>query len=459
MSAANGINWSVYKQPHGNHVTCQRPIVLSVRTSSGQPAHFRGTLFIESPAHSNSYTNTEVEFNAYSNAGDGVFECNVAEYCRQYFIDEQKWFQGTWCLQNYDRMFNRRFKVIFNPVIVQSNGTLYSDYDDSKETETFNVLPLNTKPFENHSTDSGVADYHRIDYFVHPSGNGSGLAAPQPVNYRSLTNMPQRNAINFDRGMAWQIFPNIIDLPAGKKVGTVISSSQGSYMLVWTLTNKGYWSFHVHPFVLEFHIALASGAYQNILIDAAGNLLVDEFKITFFYLNANNTTYKDGPQMNYSVIRDTNCGGRADTTFIFRNMRGGMDFFVARGKRDKQVSIGGTTFKKHNSYSRSSTKPAFGTLVGQHSETNLWGDREDSFTVFSQPLTDEQCFWLEELLTSPEVWVCEPVNQTARRTFTTDALVAVVIDKASYQIFSTEKNVNYIEFKYHYSEPTLTKKM
>ena len=459
MSAANGITWDIYEQPHGNHVTCQRPIVLSARTSQGQPAHFRGTLWIESPAHSNTYVNTEVQFNAYSNAGDGIFQCNVAEYCRQYFVDEPKWFGASWCGVQHDRMFNRRFKVLFNPVIVQSNGTLYSDYDDSKETETFNVFPLNTKPFENHSTDSGIADYQRIDFFVHPNANGSGLAAPQPGYYRPLTNMPQRNAINFDKALAWQTYSTIVDMPNNKQLQTTITSPNGSYDLVWNPPPPGHWMLHVHPWVLEFYITLSAGGYQNILLNQWGIPVADEFSVSYTYLNSNGTTWKDGPTQKYTIIRDTNCGGRADTTFIFRNQRGAMDFFTARGKRDKQVTIGGTTFKKHNNYNRSSRTPAFGTLVGQHSETNLWGDREDSFTVFSQALTDEQCFWLEELIVSPEVWVCENVDKTMRRTATTDALVAIVIDKASYQVFSTEKNVNYMEFKYHYSEPTLTKKM
>lgn len=90
------LSWQIYHEPHGRHVTCQRPIVISTKVTSGQPAHFRGVLHINSPHDSSTWVNTNVEFNAYSNSGNNIYECNVAEYCRQYFADNELWFNQSW---------------------------------------------------------------------------------------------------------------------------------------------------------------------------------------------------------------------------------------------------------------------------------------------------------------------------------------------------------------------------
>ena len=139
--------WDIKYEAHSKHVTCQRPIVLGCRVTSGSVAHYRGFLLLETSPGSNTFNNTGVEFNAYAKGnvtGYPEYECNVAEYCRQYFSENRNFLSGNWC-SSHNSMYNRRFKVLFSPVIIQNDGTLDVDYNDSKESKDFNVLPLNTQ--------------------------------------------------------------------------------------------------------------------------------------------------------------------------------------------------------------------------------------------------------------------------------------------------------------------------
>tara|TARA_R110000851_G_scaffold114153_1_gene239100 strand:+ start:5368 stop:6753 length:1386 start_codon:yes stop_codon:yes gene_type:complete len=459
---ASIINWSIYAQPHGTHVTCQRPIVISTKVTLGQPAHFRGILHINSPHGSSTWVNTGVEFNAYSDSGNQIYECNVAEYCRQYFLDKREWFSQSWC-GGHEEMFERRFKVELCPVLLTTAGTITVDYDDGKFTNIFNVHPINTQVWENNSMDSGKADYVRIDSYVQYKGNASGVGTAPGSMAVPLTNMAQRNAVNFDIGAGWYYYQGIVGLTSNRKLRiTLTNEDNGNSYQIHTIAGgvDGTYGFPIHPVLAEFMIMLYAGTAQYILIDAAGNLLCNEYSIKFDYTNTSNSAVKNGPPKQvYTVKRDEQCGGKNVTTFVFRNMRGGIDWFLATGKEEKSVNVSGTTFNRHTNFSRTA-RPQFGIMTGQHSTTNLWNDREDSFSVFSQPLTDDVAIWLEELIVSPEAWIVRRVDNSAENAGLTNGsvLVAIIIDKGSYQIYNTENNVNYIEFKYKLSEHTLTQK-
>ena len=42
--------WSIYHEPHGEFVTCQRPIVITTKVTAGAVAHFKGILHIKEGA-------------------------------------------------------------------------------------------------------------------------------------------------------------------------------------------------------------------------------------------------------------------------------------------------------------------------------------------------------------------------------------------------------------------------
>ena len=76
-------NWSIFDQPHGKMVTCQRPIVIRTRVTSGAVAHFVGALWIKK---NGLWTDTNVRMNGYGDNNSYYFTLNFAEYCRNYFI-------------------------------------------------------------------------------------------------------------------------------------------------------------------------------------------------------------------------------------------------------------------------------------------------------------------------------------------------------------------------------------
>ncbi len=452
---------SIYKQPHGRHVTTQRPIVISVREngSSGYGIiHARGVLYIQDAA--GNHVNTGVEFNAYSNSANGIFECNVAEYCRQYLVEVKDFYEQNWCQYN-DFMYFRRFYVKFHPVALNPNGTLNVIYDEEVDSNYFFTYPLNTFNTESLSTQN---DHVRIDYFVNNGSNSSGLAWPSSSWNKPQTNMPDYNCINYDSGVAWYTFP-VINRPVNRDMQMKVTNLDTG--LSFTVINyafdnhEGTIPINIHPFIIELWYVLQNGAMANILIDANGEPLCDEFKIECSLHNQSTGAFIRGmPGKIYRICREANCGGKNSTTFFFRNMRGAIDWFVAKGTENKSVAIGGTTFDRHTNFSRSNSD-GFGVIKGQHAATNLWNDRTDSFTVFSQPVTKKEAIWLDELVTSPQVWVSKKLDgkyNPSRNGFDY-VLQPVIIDKASYKTYSTEDNVNFLEFKYTLSEKTSTMKM
>ena len=80
------------------------------------------------------------------------------------------------------------------------------------------------------------------------------------------------------------------------------------------------------------------------------------------------------------------------------------------------------------------------------------------FSVITQPLDTAHAEWLQQLITSPQVWVQREINDADFKDDRTisNFLQPILIDQGSYDIHNTEDNVNYIEFKYSYSNPITT---
>ena len=144
-------------------------------------------------------------------------------------------------------------------------------------------------------------------------------------------------------------------------------------------------------------------------------------------------------------------------------MYGGIDWFIARGNHTKAVAVQGNEYAKFTNFDRD--KKDFGVWKGQHSRTSLWTQRIDEFSVTTQPLTEEQTIWLEELVTSPLVWIVhngrdmyDPSGNNSGSLKTTQRLIPVMITPGSYEVFNTDDKLYYMEFKYTLSEPITTQK-
>ena len=448
--------WNIYKDVHGRHVTTQRPIIISVKDDLiSDIVHFRCELLIH---NGTGYTPTGVQFNAYSDSDSAIYECNVAEYCRQYITETESWFTGSWCGSN-NNMYFRRFVVRFNPVILKTNGTLEVDYDNPKDSSQFYTYPINTKATESLSTQD---DYIRIDYFVCDGSNASGISWFSSSYNRLQTNMPDGNAINVNSELGWVTMPFIVSpVPTHKLRVKVINTDNGTSFTIYMYTSsiKGTFPLNIHPTTLEmFYYFQNGGTYANVLLDSSGNLIASEMRLDLQWDDINtNVGQRGNPGKTYKLITERECGNNSSETFIFRNMVGGFDFFTATGTKSKGITIGGMTFDRHTAFN--SLDKNFGVMRGQHASTNLWTERIETFSVFSQPLTTEMALWIEELIASPQAWVTKDIKGQFNGGWSGKCLQAIIIDKASFNIYNTEDNVHYIEFKYTLSENYTTMKM
>ena len=198
------LQYSIEHEAHGNFVTSQRPIVLSLETNESSIAFFRGELLWKNK--SDSFVTTGIMFNAYRDmAHQGQYMCNVMEYTRQFFQMNEVFYNSNWCTpglgsNKYEDSFLQHFAVNFWPVAYGANASLNEMQDDNKTSREFSVLPINTRTFEGYSSEN---DYIRVDKFVHCGGNNSGLAWPGSAWNETMTNMPDGNEVNVSTPLMW----------------------------------------------------------------------------------------------------------------------------------------------------------------------------------------------------------------------------------------------------------------
>ena len=460
--AENEMTFRIENNPQGLFVTCQRPIVIRIKHTSGStPAYFKGVLLLESSAGSGNYFDTGVVMNGYSENDDGFFSFNVAEYCRQYFLEEEAYYSANWC-GNFDRMLSRAFILRVFPVMFNTSGGLIENPDNSKESNPFIVVPNNTMATESTSSEN---DWIRQDKFVLNGNNSSGLAWPGSSWNRLMTNMPDNNVIDIDNGF-YYYFPYLHRGVTGREAKMHIQNQAGITLTIPMLgagpTTTKFQHASLHPALLEFLLAVTIGTWQDHLVDINGDLTSNTMKITMkFYNSSTGAFIRSGPSKRYKLQSGVgSCDGAV--TFLFRNMRGGFDFFTATGTQKKEVQLSGTEFDRHTTFARQDRD--LGLLRGQHNITNLWNTRKEMHTVFSQPVSTQQADWLEELIVSPQVWIIKDIkdyygNSSFLNPAPTKGLQAINIIKSTYKLHTTEKGVHFIEFKYTPSENTSIQKM
>ncbi len=446
--------WTIKYQSHGKIVTCQRPIVLTLNVTAGAVAHFRGVLYVKNDAN---WANTNIQFNAYTDSGTSAFSCNVAEFCRNHFTENEALYKpNQWC-SNITTMVEREFKVVFYPVEYDASGNLVPNPSDTKETSSFFVIPTNTEARESNSS---VNDNIRLDKFVLNGNNSSSAPWFGSSENRLLSNMPNHNIIDISQGFFF--YYNALTISVGGRQAVLeITNSAGTTLTLDLGDVDGYIYFHLHPVMIDFMLSLQAGVIVNFLTDAAGNLATTGARFQIKYNNdATGAFIRSSPA---KFVKYKDGMGCVSKTFIFRNMRGGFDYFTATGTQDRSVEFSGSEFDRHTRFDRSDS--TFDLLRGQHNITNLWGSRKDTFSVFTQKVSKEYAVWLEELISSPQVWIVENIkdfqepNAGQGLGYENKGLVAINVLKGSYKVFNTENNMHYIEFKYTLSENTITQKM
>tara|TARA_R100000544_G_C2227121_1_gene61582 strand:+ start:3759 stop:5162 length:1404 start_codon:yes stop_codon:yes gene_type:complete len=464
---------TIIKNLDSTFYSVYRPIIVKCHDASSDTAFLRGELLVESPLFSGTYVASGIIINGYESSNSTTtYEFNLMEHCRPYVG------KGISPLISYGIFFApgdfdiRKFKLNIWAVKYSSglHGQLYDDTDNIRTTKDFTGLPtVTTDEYSmNHNDDWDVVDRLVLGY-NNPSFN--------PNSHQPLTNAPNRDyGFNIDNFGAHQTI-NSNDFPFDSIYQPVnFTPTHTNLMIAYLVKNKANQTWHsvfipitnivgtggqllripLHPTTIEMMYLLVHGVALNKFLDASGNLIADAFFVMPFISSANGTnalhwTKSDGTTYRYRsyALTDKEHNGKCQRKkFVFENMKGGFDWFNCYGTNTKSVSNTGETYENHQHQ----------LLRGFHTKQKLWTKRTDTYKVITQPLSTEKSKWLQELITSPKVWVQEAVIDGESSSVGDYYLRPIVINDGDVQIHNTEDNVHYVEFSYTLSTPISTQR-
>tara|TARA_B110000285_G_scaffold223698_1_gene279550 strand:- start:1025 stop:2401 length:1377 start_codon:yes stop_codon:yes gene_type:complete len=441
-----------------------RPIVIKGYDNDSDTAFLRGELLVETPMLSGNYVTTGSIINGYESSDNtNIYEFNIMEHCRPFV---GKGFcpilsSGVWYAAG--AFESRRFKLDIWPVKYSPgfHGQLFDEVNNLVSTKDFTAIAtITTDEYSlNHQDDFTTVDRLVLGY-NNPSFN--------PNSHQPLTNAPNNHTANGLNGKAHQTI-NINDFPCDsiyQPVSFTATHTRLSLIVlvrnkstqVWTLSyipianNVGIGGelvrIPLHPATLELLYMLATGQPLNKLIDASGNLIADAFFILPVLTNASGQlSIRWADWKSYSLTNDNNNGKCQHKKFVFQNMKGGFDWFNCYGTQSKSVSVSGSTYQNHTT----------SNLRGLHVEQKLWNNRKDTYKVITQPLSTEEAEWIQELVSSPKVWVQEKMKDN-ESSLGDNYLRPIIINNSDFQIHTTEDNIHFIEFSYTLSNPVSTQR-
>lgn len=190
-------------------------------------------------------------------------------------------------------------------------------------------------------------------------------------------------------------------------------------------------------------------------ISTSGNYRRVDFGIGCKNLSNNGVSFTDVSSYRFytkyagvtsSVVRyytiDTQCSIYDKVRVAFLNRAGGFDYFNFTLDSKRSISVSRIEYEKVLAYNYS---------IGDRGKTILAQKAEPKMTITSNWLTEKESAWLEELITSPEVYVLG--NSSALNTAATGYKLPIVITDNSYEVKTYLRNQVFnliLNFKYAY---------
>ena len=454
-----------------------RPIVAEFMDNDADTAFVRGELYIETTPGATTYVSTGILINAYEKSNpytsNRSFEFNLMEYCRNFVSPGLCPIVSANTNQLAGRYETASFFLKVWPVKYSQTtvGGLYDDDGSPLETNTF--IGVGTTTHDEDGLDA-FDGYIKMNRFV----LGKNSPWTEADTAMPLTDKPIAwNASTISGGRSGTYTINVNDYPCDSLYSPVAigeGRNQVSMNLI-VIDLNGVGTVHTIPLgtsTMNYRVPLApeyieylhlmhTGTALNQIIDVSGALVArgilvnltlhnNSGSITTPWQNLNPETGMNEWRWEYVEYSDQKNNGHCERTkFVFKNMRGGFDFFNCYGTQSKEAEVGGTDFDNHVTTSQR----------GYHGRKQLWTTREDIFKVFSQPLVKKECDWIQQLITSPQVWVQRELkNIDSSSRSNKSFLQPILIDKGSYAVHNTDDNVSFIEFKYRYSNPITTQR-
>ena len=467
------------------YYSAYRPIIAEYVDNDSDTAFLRARLDIGDTALGGTYSSTGIIINAYERPNlygstDRTFEFNLMEYCRNFISPGicPVLSLPTYQLPGHFETAKFKLKVWAVKYSQTTVGGLYDDDDNYIRSNSFVAVGTVTEETDGLSHFDDFTNINRFVVGKNSPYTEADTAMPltdKPVPWGSLIAETDNNnglyTINIDDFACDSVYSPVAfdkdrDSVAFAFVDIPISGGTSSLKMIHLPQFEMNQRVPFSPEWIEYTYLIQNGTPLNTLIDASGNLISKGLVgMLLLYSSGGGggfTTpweavapYNGNIEWRWEWVKysdEKNNGHCQRTKFVFKNMRGGFDFFNAHGTQEKEVAMGGTQFDNH----------VVEHTRGYHGRKQLWTTREDVFSVFSQPLKKDEAEWLQQLITSPQVWVQREVKHTddlySRIGGQKNFLQPVIIDKGSYKIHNTEDNVHFIEFKYRYSNPTTTQK-
>ena len=467
MAAASSI--ILFKDINRKFYSTYRPIEILAYCPDGDIAYLQGELLIESGYDSGVFVSTGAICNGFANFNiPGAYDFNLMEYCRNYTgvgtSPITAW--STFMTQGYVETNRFKFEIWAVRYSATAVGQTYDDHDTTIQTRSFVATPANL----HNNISTGMSGNSNVDqYVLGDYMHGANVSAPAA---RPLTLMPRRK--NRDHQKPYMI--NMND-QAGDSIYSYWSPGKfsprlyviicgfdaGDDVMTWA---KIFELKHpemmvrlpLHPKTLTNYISMMTGSAFNDIIDASGNLVCKKisyimlsglsgFNPANFWAHQNQSgVYIADWRFAFYTDEDINNGACNRIKFVFQNSLGGFDWFSCYGTQSKKVGISGKQYdKSSNQYGASSRE--------LHSRTWLTTEREDIFRVVSSAMSKSEADYLIELYASSKVWIQEEYEHVAMN----DAqgkyrLVPILLSANSWDLYSTDESVFFLEFEYTYSE-------
>ena len=471
-----------------------RPILCQVEDLDGNAAYMTATIERQAGFNSNVYQSTGITLNAYEDNDQPFhYTFNLMGYVRE-LLNSGGWSRFTQIVRPgvEETGYKFRIRIHANRYSDTADAPLVIDYDDVEYSFSFYALNTTTNIQQRLGNTTAVGnlpfDFPSIDRLILGS-NKEGYY--DDMSIKLSQNSPQ----HIQPGISYN--EAFLSLRASKTYTINMSDSRNDafYQPVGLSKTSGAWNefwllyyifdsngnvthqesivaddktqlfkIAAHPVRVNSQMITLGMNPGNNIIDANGNLVAagaaivpavrDKFDFFNFKFLAVPNTYYPSP-LSYTVDAfildwsDVPDNGKCNRNkFVFRTSSGSFDWINLYGTESKETSFSSVVYDRFADI-------GFGIQGNSlHTRSVLHNDREDVFTITSQPISKEVALHVEELITSTMVWIEKEhyINHGMNSSMNNGNLVPILINPGSFEIYSTENNMYFVEFSYTYSE-------
>ena len=300
-----------------------------------------------------------------------------------------------------------------------NGGSIYSK-------AKYNFTGITTSTLE--YTWDGVLQYEDINQW------NPNVYAMNLINKgKFLTNAPKSQYIRSNESMTLTSFnTSIVNSSTIRKGVFKTYNSSGALLNTY--------SHNIGGASLTSAIINAGVGTKNLLNLNPNALSGDVKSYTYEYQNVTGGTLSEVR----TFLIDKECFRYTQKRFKWKNRLGGWDFFTFNLRSDKTVSIERSTYRKAlKKYKDNGLNPAtYGYSVGDRGNNVYNVKASDSELVFSNWLTNDEASWLEELFTSPEVYIFDDAGVTPLPIILTDTSLTI----------GEKENIGLISYSINYTK-------